>query len=363
MLSNTLYCLERKKTLRVAYFGGSITEGGREHGWRRMTTKWFEANWPDARITEINAAIGGTGTDLGVFRCDRDVIAHSPDLTFIEFAVNDSWMDPDFLMRNTEAIVRKLRLSNPLMDVAFAFTTTGFICDQLAEGKPYASRERHAAIASRYGCPVIDMGTPLQQAVEAEGGDWLLFTTGDRVHPNEKGYAVKIAAMTGALSALLNVPCPNEPAPHSLPEPFFADSPVGAHLEDAFPLTEAYAQPDTAPEYDWSRLLLNLCGRWPTAIGSNKPGAELTFSFTGSTVGAYWMMSSDSGDIDYRIDEGEWRHASSWDHYCLQFARANFRILADHLEPGEHLLTLRISSQNNERSTGRWVRIGAFGVS
>ena len=33
------------------------------------------------------------------------------------------------------------------------------------------------------------------------------------------------------------------------------------------------------------------------------------------------------------------------------------------LEPGDHVLTIRVSDQKNERSAGRWVRISAFGVS
>ena len=164
MLTNTLYRLNREKSLRVAYFGGSITEGGGENGWRRLTPKWFQARWPEAEITEINAAIGGTGTDLGVYRCDRDVIAYHPNLTFIEFAVNDSGFQPDVLSRTTEAIVRKLLAADPTMEIVFVFTTTKRLTDALAEGQPFTSRDRHAAIAAHYGLPAIDIGTPFAEA-------------------------------------------------------------------------------------------------------------------------------------------------------------------------------------------------------
>ena len=139
MLTNTLYRLTNEKELTIAYFGGSITEGGEENGWRRLTTKWFEQKFPGAKITEINAAIGGTGTDLGVYRCDRDVISHKPNLTFIEFAVNDSVTKSEDLSRTTEAIVRKLLASDPTMEIVFIFTITKRITDELAQGIPTAA--------------------------------------------------------------------------------------------------------------------------------------------------------------------------------------------------------------------------------
>lgn len=361
MLGNTLYSLNRTRALTVAYFGGSITEGGGENGWRRLTTKWFESCYPDAKITEVNAAIGGTDTALGVFRCDRDVIAYRPDLTFVEFAVNDSGCDPDSLARCTEAIVRKLRLANPAMDIVFVFTITKRLADDLASGIPFRSRDVHAAIAAHYALPVIDCGTPLAEAAQAHEGGWLAFTA-DNVHPNAEGYAIKEKIVTQALSALLTGDTPDAPAAHQLPALLYSALPMPARLVDALPLADRRAQPDSSIETDWAQLPLHLCGRWPTCIGSNRPGNELTFRFEGTQLGVYWMMSSDSGDIDYRIDDGEWLHKSSWDIYCLKFARANFHMLAADLPDGEHTLTLRISATHNEQSTGHWVRIGAFGV-
>ena len=35
--------------------------------------------FPKATVAEINAAIGGTGSDLGVFRLRNDVLQHRPE--------------------------------------------------------------------------------------------------------------------------------------------------------------------------------------------------------------------------------------------------------------------------------------------
>ena len=58
-------------------------------------------------MSEINAAIGGTGSDLGVFRLGHDVLQHEPDLVFVEFAVNDGGAPPERIWQAMEGIVRQ----------------------------------------------------------------------------------------------------------------------------------------------------------------------------------------------------------------------------------------------------------------
>lgn len=103
----------------VAYFGGSITAA---NGWRPQTTAWLRQHYPKADFTEVNAAIGGTGSDLGVFRLEHDVLAHRPDLVFIEFAVNDGGAPPEQIYRCMEGIVRQVRCADPATDICFVYT-------------------------------------------------------------------------------------------------------------------------------------------------------------------------------------------------------------------------------------------------
>src|SRR3990170_5159550 len=64
--------LKAGKETTIAYFGGSITAAA---GYRVKTFAWFKKTFPQATLKEVNAAIGGTGSDLGAFRCGVDVIA------------------------------------------------------------------------------------------------------------------------------------------------------------------------------------------------------------------------------------------------------------------------------------------------
>ena len=75
------------------------------------------------------------------------------------------------------------------------------------------------------------------------------------------------------------------------------------------------------------------------------------------------MMAKDSGDLEYSVDGGEWKRASSWDFYCKNFNRAHRMMLTDDMERGEHVLRLKVSDNKEEESEGYAIRIGAFLVS
>ena len=85
-LPNFYFKCNNKKTVKVAYFGGSITA---QPGWRVQSLDLFRKQFPQTVFEEIYAPIGGTDSLLGAFRLKRDVTAHKPDLVFVEFAAKD----------------------------------------------------------------------------------------------------------------------------------------------------------------------------------------------------------------------------------------------------------------------------------
>ena len=76
-------------SLTLGFIGGSITDPRPEWNWPEAVIAWFVERFPGVRIYVENAAIGATGSDLAVFRAQRDLIDHDCDLVFVEFAVND----------------------------------------------------------------------------------------------------------------------------------------------------------------------------------------------------------------------------------------------------------------------------------
>ena len=143
------------KEVRVAYLGGSITAQG---GWRIKTLEWFQKQYPKAKVHEINAAIGGTGSMLGAFRLQHDVLRHKPDLLFVEFAVNDAGAPPIRLLQTMEGIVRQTWLADPETDICFVYTLTERMLSDLQQGKYPRAASVMERLADHYGIPSIHMG-------------------------------------------------------------------------------------------------------------------------------------------------------------------------------------------------------------
>jgi hypothetical protein len=109
-------------TLRIAYLGGSITQA--DNGWREQSMARIAGQYPRNPVTHINAGVGGTGSDLGAFRLDGDVLRHQPHLAFVEFAVNDYKRNPVEVEQSMEGIVRQTRRSLPQADICFVYTVS-----------------------------------------------------------------------------------------------------------------------------------------------------------------------------------------------------------------------------------------------
>ncbi|MBS0208926.1 MAG: hypothetical protein JSS27_08240 [Planctomycetes bacterium] len=344
--------LKTKKSLTIGYLGGSITAGAgasdsRKTSWRALTTAWFQQQFPDATIKEVNAAIGGTGSDLGAFRCPRDLLAKDPDLVFVEFAVNDGGSAEQRVKRATEGIVRQILLANPWAEIVFVYTTTKTLAPAYAQGELPKAVTYHHAIAQHYGIPEINVGRALVEQIAQGNGTWETLTT-DGVHPNDAGYALYMKTIAEYLAAHQR----DTPAPGStdLPDPLTNDPFSGAHMQD---VTALYAP-------GWTKEEKSFAGHFPHYLACHEPGTELVHKFSGTTIGVFWLIAPDSGDIEWSIDDSPPQRLSSWDKYALKFTRANYAILSDSLPSGEHTLKIKVLGDKNAQSKGTWIRIAAL---
>ena len=348
-LGRTWAKLDQEKKLVIGYFGGSITEGAGASDpsscWRSLTTAWFRQQFPGAQITEINAAIGGTGSDLGAFRCRRDLLDHHPDLVFVEFAVNDATASLSTRPLYYEGVIRQILTTHPQADIVMVYTTSK-AAETYSQGTVPPAVASEQAIADHYQLPSVNIGKILWQAIQEGKGTWESLTQ-DGIHPNDHGYRIYADAMISFLQSHCNdraIPRGPFPAPlHS--KPVENSSMIDAWIIDA---------------PGWAREDQTLAGRYPHRIATNVPGTELTFPFEGAAFGLYWLMAPDSGWIEWSIDNGPVKTTSAWDKYCLTFTRANFELCAEGLSPGPHLFHLKVSDRKDAASTGNWIRIGAL---
>ena len=337
--------IKSKKTFKIGYLGGSITAGSgasvEGNCWRCKFTKYLKEKYPETEIVEINASIGGTGSDLGLFRMKKDLLSKNPDIVFVEFAVND--YQKDNCQIYMENIVRNILLYNKNTIIVFVYTSTlTMFNDCYSKGILPHSVIAHDKVAEFYNIPALNMGKVLMDMLEkGEATKEDIWTDG--VHPNDYGYSLYEDFLERNVE---NLEISINNRKESLTDRLYPDADL--HLTS-----------DMANDH-WTLSDSNLFNRLPNYIYSSNPGDTIEFEFEGSVIGIYTTTEKTSGDFLYSIDDGEENICSTWDIYALQFARAHYYMLANDLEYGKHKLKITISEEKNEKSEGRYIRLGAF---
>jgi lysophospholipase L1-like esterase len=349
-LPNVLAKLRTRGTVRIAYLGGSITA---QDGWRPKTLNWFRTNFPTAEVKEINAAIGGTGSDLGVFRLRHDVLEHHPDLLFIEFAVNDGGAPPHQIHRGMEGIVRQTWKADPTTDICFVYTLAGNMLETLQEGRFPRSAGAMEQVADHYGIPSIHMGLevarmekagrlifkgalPKTDAERAALGDRVLFSP-DAVHPYpETGHQLYFEAVVRSLAKIQPA---GMPGPHTLPPPLTAENWEAARM---IPLSRARLTPG------WRRLaspadpLARSFGdRLPEVWQARQPGESLSFRFRGTMARIYDLVGPDCGQVSIVLDGRPPKVTARFDAYCTYHRLATLS-LGDDLPDAVHTVEVTV---------------------
>lgn len=180
--------------LNVVFFGASLTWGANASdplltSYRALVAKRLEAAYPKAHFRFWDAAIGGTGSQLGVFRLDRDVLAHQPDLVFLDFSANDDInSDNPETLASYEAIVRRVvtEAHAPLVQVIFPFKWN------VTEGDLNRMKRRtaHLKISEAYNTGAGDAIGLAIERVKAGAISIDKIWPLDGVHPCDEGYAL-----------------------------------------------------------------------------------------------------------------------------------------------------------------------------
>lgn len=354
----------------VAYFGGSITAAA---GYRVKTFAWLKDRFPKATLKEVNAAIGGTGSDLGAFRCAADVLAHRPDLVFVEFNINDGSPSNTFRKATMEGIVRQLWASPGRPEIVFLYTTSRTL------NHPRVS---HPAVARHYRIPEIDLQPTLLAALKRKDLprptekqladprlDWKapgqVFMS-DSVHPNDLGHTLYAETIIAYLKTQLDAAPSPEP---TLGRPLVSEE--FAHVRMVKPTEAKWTG-------DWEVLAATvkpgLLARYKEGtINARKPGDALEFAFEGTALGLFLNVQKDGGKFEWTIDDGKNLPAERGYGGPLgvkrgvvdtapgpYFARNHYALLSCGLPPGKHVLRLRVLDERHPTSSGNRLLIGYF---
>ncbi len=357
-LPNVLAKLQAGEEVRIGYLGGSITA---QAGWRPKTLGWFREKFSQAKVSEINAAIGGTGSDLGVFRLEHDILVHEPDLLFVEFAVNDGGASPEQIYRCMEGIVRQTWKDDPATDICFVYTLAGNMLQTLQEGSFPRSASAMEKIAEHYGIPSIHMGLqvarlekegqlvfkgpkPKTEQEKAELGDKILFSP-DAVHPyTDTGHQLYLEAVVRSMAKIRGR---GIPVPHLLSDPFVADNWEKAKM---IPLSRARLSEGWKklnPETD--NMAKRFGNRLPEVWQADKPGEAIKFHMRGSVVRIYDLVGPNCGQITVQIDDKPASVRPRFDAYCT-YHRLSCLTVGMGMEPVEHQITLTIHPDQPDKA-------------
>jgi len=278
--------------LTVGYIGGSITQ--QLQYTVPLSTNFFKANQPDRSITYITSGVGGTGSDLGLYRLQKDMMSKNPDIVFIEFAVNDSGLGS--IATNTmECMIRQLMAQEHQPVVILLYMPQ-------VGGSYRTSITNYSTLLSKYGIGAVDVGSYIDSKIASDTNPtgqyvWTagnqvnypnaIAITADGVHPNASGGAAYANYITKQLNSTTS---------------------------DYFKIMTKVEANDTGytnPRLEsWNKAIYT--GNWQKVdwyfsggvAKSEAAGDKVTYKFKGKRISLYAPKGTTGTSADYVIDDG-----------------------------------------------------------
>lgn len=294
---NRLVSVLQKDTVKIAFLGGSITNGAGASVYENCWVSGLESHFRkdfDKKISTVNLGIGASSSEFGVYRFEH-VLAFKPDLLVVEFAVNDDQLDSALTYYNHE----QLYLLAEKHNIAFLSVNLN-----------------KSDNISRYDFiePVLKYHNLPNVRVKMLNEDLI-----DGVHPSDNGHLKISTAIYNYLNKLTEVENISRLEPKSTP------------------LLNVSANLSLLDTTRWKKSKENFY--YLPATGVNKsPNDTSTFSFNGSRCGISVMLRGkkepQNGSLRIQIDNKKWITIN-----CMN--GAPYRIvethtLASNLENKEH---------------------------
>ena len=277
----------------VAVIGGSITENtisnGKSDGkvpvrrsYAEIFRLWWETRFPQAKITFINAGIGGTDSYLGLHRLRRNVMSKHPDVVLVEFAVNDDGSKSLYKTSYDNLVRRLLQAENPpAVMLLFMGQTNGATAQSV-----------QAAVGKSYGLPMVSYINAINSAMKT-GVYSAGVLSGDTVHPSAVGHALTGEMLWRYLNGVYEKKdALDPPAPFDAP-PVTADKYLNPLL-----LSETL-MPDKTDGFE--RGTANVCRYYPRGWINQSGEGEFTVTLSFKNLGLLYMRTIDKKSGRYEV--------------------------------------------------------------
>lgn len=194
--------LEAGKAQTVVTYGTSLTSGG---AWVNQFAAALEERWP-GKAKVLNSGAGGMWSTWGVENLESRVIAKKPNTLFIEFGINDAYLD-----YKTSVAKARANLENMIKRVLAAKADTEIIL--MTMNPPIANRlkarpeikhyyEMYRQLAKEQGLKLVDHAVHWERVLEQNKNVFHRYVP-DGIHPNAEGSG---DITTSTLLSCLGVP-------------------------------------------------------------------------------------------------------------------------------------------------------------
>jgi lysophospholipase L1-like esterase len=317
--------------LNVVFFGASLTWGANatdqaRTSYRARVTDMLEARYPKARFKTYDAAIGGTGSQLGVFRLERDVLSRQPDLVFLDFSANDdNRQGSSEVFASYESLIRRIILEAkaPVVPVMFPFQWEQAPAVKSGKTDHLGGLQQRKVIAAAYHAPVGDAVELITQRVKAGQATLAQIWDTDGVHPGDFGYRLFAEAAFAAFEEGVKSEATcvvQEKMLHA--DTYMTNSRVRLADLPALPEGWSKGRPNlTAVNYDWlmSRWLDDLVVAGNRKLDEKgKPGKEsqpvqpLRLNVEATAILLFGECTTDSGKFRVKLDGKPVTGVSGW---------------------------------------------------
>ena len=373
----------------VAYIGGSLTagdsdyEGGQttpqSNGWAAKTTAFIKSQFPRASFKHLNAGLGGTTSEYGAIRFEKEVASANPDIVFIEFAVNDSgdyvqegadgyewrkWQS----MKYMEKMVRICKSLPKEPVVYFVYAPKPFNSDDSTRLGAQQGYKWKDEIADYYGIKTVDIDAYYSRLYENsedkaaksyvqflyDEGYYKAYTTEPLVldvHPTEKGYGIYAEAVkeelqkAGAFAKMSNdVKTPYCTADKSQYNENVMETEYNyiGHNSDRLSFTGNW---ETDTGFDGHFGISGL----KRTTGKNSVGSAVSFTTKAREIYIKHIATKTAAQAALYVDGSYVKEFSVYS----QYGTMNYCPLLATLpnDGAEHRITIQITSADNESST------------
>ena len=299
------YAEGEAETTNVVWIGGSYAAGAGANekpeglpagvsamAFAKRVTNWIDEN-TEGTVNYYNVCKGGTNSDYGRNRFEKDVLSHDPDIIFIEFTGNDSTVLGQTQERTSlalEGMVRATQLYEKEndKDVKIVFLYRPWFTGNDTTGASYdLNREAigaYHAVADYYGIYELDAAEEAKRLWEADGADYAEMISNDKAHPTALGHYY-----TG--KAIINILEKNPITNH-----IYRSLPMNANYTEISPV---YIDASNASYID-SENTTGFTAEGTTMVSSTA-GDTLQYNFNGTSIGV--ESSNVTAKVNIYVDD------------------------------------------------------------